>query len=183
MNNYSSGGSKDSTFRPEHDNTKRSAEVYIFLSTLEVMKNTVYESWDNFKHWALIFLFDSRRLKYELNNPSGQKTGGKIEPSWDDFHGVGTFEKMIFLGTITTSPKDINEAAKNNRLNGQTYHASKRNCQDWVIELLNTIDPSKSLFRSLKEEEIVPLKDSISKFLVDSACKSDKLKSISSSRR
>ena len=88
MNYYSSGGSRDSTFRPEHDNTKRTAEVYIFLSTLEIMKNTVFESWDNFKHWALIFLFDSRRLKYELNNPSGRKTGGTIQPSWDDFHGV-----------------------------------------------------------------------------------------------
>ena len=74
---------------------------------------------------------------------------------------------MISLGTITISPKDINEAAKFNRLNGQTYHAGNRNCQDWVIELLNTIDPSKTLSRSLKEQEIVPLKDSISKFVVD----------------
>uniref|UniRef100_A0A7M5XAS6 Uncharacterized protein n=1 Tax=Clytia hemisphaerica TaxID=252671 RepID=A0A7M5XAS6_9CNID len=80
---------------------------------------------------------------------------------------VTSLDSEDLLGTIKTSPFAVNKAAWENRLNGQEYHALGRNCQDWVIQLLNDIDPSGKLRLSLEEKDIQTIKETSVKYLRD----------------
>ena len=63
------------------------------------------------------------------------------------------------MGNINVSPKFVNKAAKCHEMNYQEYHAVDNNCQNWVIILLDEVDPSKSLSKSLEENDILPIKE------------------------
>ena len=148
-------------FANEYDDFTRDCEVSLFLSHLSDYVKSVVD-WDYVKHWALLFEFDNRSVVYEMTNPEGRKTSGKITPRWYHFDGSGLrshlFDKYVKLGSVNTSPKVINGFARKHPMNGTEYHAKDNNCQEWAKFLLNQIDPklweaaNRNGIKTFKEE-------------------------------
>ncbi|CAL4068267.1 unnamed protein product [Meganyctiphanes norvegica] len=118
-------------WQPDYDKEERKCKVSLWTRPLEQ-----YNHQDiTMMHWAVVFEWDDRTATYEANDD-----GGYLLPKWYDGPPKASFKewegKVIKqLGTHMLSPKQVNQAAKNNRLNCLTYMLGHVNCQEWVVVL------------------------------------------------
>jgi hypothetical protein len=144
---------KKELFKPEYDNHVRTAKVSVLLSLLG------FWGFDFAccKHWAIIFKFDNRTIRYEITAIPDDKGVSKITPQWhDDDTPEGKFNRMIELGNVETSPLKLHEIGKTNRLNYKEYTLLHGNCQEWAKDMLLNI--SKKLLEELEKNDIKSIK-------------------------
>lgn len=86
------------------------------------------------RHWAVVFQWQIKFATYE-----GMNIDGYNQPEWHEGAPIdkeGTEEinwiKSNYLGKHFLSPKDVNGAAKSNRINGYKYFAGHINCHYWA---------------------------------------------------
>jgi hypothetical protein len=106
-----------------------------------------------FKHWGLVIDFGNREICYEIIKCT---EGSIITPIWRPFVSPGSFNKMIELGPVRTSPAEVREKARTNRLSYKKYNLVNQNCQEWVEIMLKSMN-SENLQERLKEENIKSL--------------------------
>ncbi|CAL4156021.1 unnamed protein product [Meganyctiphanes norvegica] len=87
------------------------------------------------RHWAMIFEWEDRTATYEAIN-----THGYIHPKWFDGKPKESDERwqqrtIEDIGMYMFSPHEVNEAAKNNRVNCCQFSYGHVNCQHWVAVL------------------------------------------------
>jgi hypothetical protein len=107
--------------------------------------------WACCKHWAVIVKFDNRTLAFEIIQIKDGKID-RIAPRWTEYQNNGRFDKMIFLGSIKSSPEEVQRLASKNSHNGTVYDPISNNCQEWVKELLAVMDTD--LLKALNKNDI-----------------------------
>ena len=111
------------------------------------------------KHWAIVFDFGNRVIKYEIDVEDREGGNSVINPKWTDIKNVwdqlknrveieeiveidGTrYSAMQELGEVKTSPSTVRDHAASVSSNGQEYRIVFDNCQEWAKELLEKVDP------------------------------------------
>ncbi|CAL4088069.1 unnamed protein product, partial [Meganyctiphanes norvegica] len=94
------------------------------------------------RHWAMVFEWEDKAATYEALN-----THGYIDPKWFDDKPSDSDKRwddrtIELIGTYMFSPQEVNEAAKNNRLNCCQFSYGHVNCQHWVTVLGEDLDIS-----------------------------------------
>jgi hypothetical protein len=121
--------------------------------------------WACCKHWAVIVKFDNRTLAYEITQIKDGKID-RITPVWTEYHNNGRFDKMIFLGTIKTSPQAVWNLAGKNSHNGEAYNTVTNNCQEWAKELLAVMDTD--LLKALNTNDIKTISQRVTEKIASS---------------
>jgi hypothetical protein len=149
-------------FKPEYDKEVRDADISIHLSFVD----RVGLDWACCKHWAVIVKFDNRTLAYEIIQIKDKDGISRITPKWSDIQNTGSFEKVIFLGTIKTSPQAVWNLAAKNSNNGEAYNTVTNNCQEWAKELLASMDAN--LLRVLNKNDIKTISQRVTEKIASS---------------
>ena len=136
------------TFDEETDNLVRNCKVFIDFEDIIPNQN------GTFSHWAAIFQFEDRTVRYEM-----VRQGDKLRPSWFElFLGFSKREKIVEIGQLQISPRFIYESARDLDMNYTKYHAMLNNCQDWVMNLLDAVGlDARSAMRRQDVKRLNPL--------------------------
>ncbi|CAL4068268.1 unnamed protein product [Meganyctiphanes norvegica] len=126
---------EDLEWQTDHDKEERKCTVSLWTRPLEEYNHDDI----TMMHWAIVFEWDDRTATYEANDD-----GGYLLPKWYDGPPKASFKewegKVIQqLGEHMLSPKKVNQAAKNNRLNCLSYMLGHVNCQEWVVILTDEL--------------------------------------------
>ena len=169
--------SNEHTFKEEYDSFVRPCDVFLSASPVDssstgsTMKNDsdIDSNSDSLAlmHWAVIFDFKNRWIKYEMANANS-----KIIPIWTDL-GQRPKNMGTLIGMLDDySPQMIREKAKRIEINYKPYHIIYENCQEWIKKLLATLD--SKLIEALKHLKITSVKDHSSTRIkaIASCCKS-----------
>ena len=129
-------------FDQEYDEAERECKVGLNFQDLEILKDNDVKDINSIhlKHWALLFNYGGRKIRYEMyGNESND-----VEPTWTDI-GKKPKENIDFrvspLGSIRTSPKSVYDKAGNLAMNREKYRLLDQNCQNWVMDLLESLSP------------------------------------------
>ena len=187
----------------EYDLARRNCKVWMITQDIGMYGAALGKATgsESLKHWVVVCDFGNRKIKYELNNPSGKFRGGKIFPSW--YEGIGNQDEILpswcyemadetaaeevkkpqkpkepnvaEIGTIVTSPRKVLELVCNHEMNFNTYNAVDYNCQHWAMKLLKAMSEGQDqdLQKTAQEEgRFKPVSESDLRWPVQSLVKS-----------
>jgi hypothetical protein len=124
--------------------------------------------WTCCKHWAIIFKFDNRTIRYEIIAIPDEKGVMRITPQWlDDKNSEGGCNRTIYLGNVETSPLKIHDIGRKNKYNYTKYELISKNCQEWAKEMLQKIDVKLS--EALDKNDIRSIKEQVSSTIQSSS--------------
>lgn len=156
---------KDQLFPQEPDNEIRNCQIY--LRTEPPLRKFVDRrilTSPSFRHWSVLCDFNDRKIQYHLYNlAEGPLIGGECAPHWNETDQDPDRPRLFktadyFLGNLRVSPEQVHQLAAKNKLNGDDFHVTLRNCQVWALELLQNMD--QNLCQNVRRNHhLKPIKD------------------------
>ena len=156
---------KAELFPQEFDNEIRTCKIYLRNEPplRKFLDRRILTS-PSFRHWSVLCDFNDRKIQYHLYNlAEGPLIGGECAPHWNETDQEPDRPRLFkttdyFLGNLRVSPEQVHQLAAKNKLNGDDFHVTLRNCQVWALELLQNMD--QNLCQNVKRiHHLKPIKD------------------------
>lgn len=133
----------------EDDDVERMAHFYIYASKLQSLATPTgslglapgFFNLKTLMHWSVVVTFESLEKVYTFDaDTSGSLTGGEFVVKVKRELPVNV-QRIIKVGTVRISPKELIRRAKQIQLNGGKYDFIFANCQSWAQQFCNDISP------------------------------------------
>eukprot|EP01095_Lingulamoeba_sp_RSL-Kostka_P016522 TRINITY_DN8115_c0_g1_i1.p1 TRINITY_DN8115_c0_g1~~TRINITY_DN8115_c0_g1_i1.p1 ORF type:complete len:247 (-),score=46.84 TRINITY_DN8115_c0_g1_i1:9-749(-) len=148
--------------RREKDDVVRGYDIYLFAKPVDVLKNTPFNGKPKFNHWSLVYKFEKTENSEERTIGCDlDKKSKKIPINIVRYGDVNKYQlkskyTLIFSRIqglempdgskfdLKDSPKNIKKIAGELDIIGKIYKGGTRNCQDFVVKMLQKHGISKS---------------------------------------